>query len=33
LIGFYLVSDCIQRDIRTGVGQIIATTPVSRAAY
>ena len=33
LFGFYLVSDCIQRDIRTGVGQIIATTPVSRAAY
>jgi len=33
LLGFYLVSDCIQRDIRTGVGQIIATTPVSRAAY
>jgi ABC-type transport system involved in multi-copper enzyme maturation permease subunit len=33
LFGFYLVSDCIQRDNRTGVGQIIATTPVSRAAY
>jgi ABC-type transport system involved in multi-copper enzyme maturation permease subunit len=33
LFGFYLVSDCIQRDIHTGVGQIIATTPVSRAAY
>ena len=33
LLGFYLVSDCIKRDIRTGVGQIIATTPVSRAAY
>jgi len=33
LFGFYLVNDCIQRDIRTGVGQIIATTPVSRAAY
>lgn len=33
LFGFYLVSDCIKRDIRTGVGQIIATTPVSRAAY
>ncbi len=33
IIGFYLVSDCIKRDIRTGVGQIIATTPVSRAAY
>jgi hypothetical protein len=33
LFGFYLVNDCIKRDIRTGVGQIIATTPVSRAAY
>ena len=33
LFGFYLVSDCIKRDTRTGVGQIIATTPVSRAAY
>ena len=33
LIGFYLVKDCITRDIRTGVGQIIATTPVSRVAY
>jgi hypothetical protein len=33
LFGFYLVSDCIKRDIRTGVGQIIATTPISRAAY
>jgi ABC-2 family transporter protein len=33
LFGFYLVSDCIKRDIRTGVGQIIATTPVRRATY
>jgi len=33
LFGFYLVSDCIKRDIRTGVGQIIATTPVSRVGY
>jgi len=33
LFGFYLVGGCIQRDIRTGVGQIIATTPISRAAY
>lgn len=33
IFGYYLVNDCIQRDIRTGVGQIIATTPVSRAAY
>jgi ABC-type transport system involved in multi-copper enzyme maturation permease subunit len=33
LFGFYLVSDCIKRDIHTGVGQIIATTPVRRGAY
>jgi ABC-type transport system involved in multi-copper enzyme maturation permease subunit len=33
LFGFYLINDCIQRDIRTGVGQIIATTPISRATY
>ncbi len=33
LFGFYLVNDCIKRDIRTGVGQIIATTPVRRATY
>jgi hypothetical protein len=33
LFGFYLVSDCIERDTRTGVGQIIATTPVRRATY
>ena len=33
LFGFYLVSDSIRRDIRTGVGQIIATTPVRRTAY
>ena len=33
LFGFYLVSDCIKRDIRTGVGQIIASTPISRVEY
>jgi hypothetical protein len=33
LFGFYLVSDCIKRDLRTGVGQIIATTPISRIEY
>ena len=33
LFGFYLVNDCITRDTRTGVGQIIATTPVRRAVY
>jgi hypothetical protein len=33
LFGFFLVNDCIERDIRTGVGQIIATTPVRRITY
>jgi ABC-type transport system involved in multi-copper enzyme maturation permease subunit len=33
LIGFYLVSDCVKRDIHTGVGQIIATTPLRRGTY
>jgi ABC-type transport system involved in multi-copper enzyme maturation permease subunit len=33
VIGFYLVSDCVKRDIDTGVGQIIATTPVRRTTY
>ena len=33
LFGFYLVSNCVGRDVRTGVGQIIATTPVRRGTY
>ena len=33
LFGFYLVKNAIERDSRTGVGQIIATTPISRPAY
>ncbi len=33
LPGFYLVKNAIERDRRTGVGQIIATTPLSRAQY
>ena len=33
LIGFYLVKNCIERDERTGVGQIIATTPVTSLQY
>jgi hypothetical protein len=33
LFGFYLVNNCIGRDIKTGVGQIIATTPLSKIAY
>jgi hypothetical protein len=33
LLGFYLVKDPITRDRRTGVGQILAATPTSNAAY
>jgi len=33
LPAFYLVKDAIERDQRTGVGQIIATTPLSRPLY
>jgi hypothetical protein len=33
LFGFYLVKNTIERDRRTGVGEIIATTPISKAAY
>jgi len=33
LFGFYLVKNTIQRDEQTGVGQIIATTPLTRPQY
>jgi hypothetical protein len=33
LAGFYLVKDAVERDERTGVGQIIATTPLSKPLY
>ncbi|NTU78585.1 MAG: ABC transporter permease subunit [Chloroflexales bacterium] len=33
LFGFYLVKGAIARDEQTGVGQILATTPLSRAQY
>jgi hypothetical protein len=33
LPGFYLVKNAIERDRRTGVGQIIATTPLSKPLY
>jgi hypothetical protein len=33
LLGFYLVKNAIARDIATGVGQIIATTPLRRPLY
>ena len=33
LFGFYLVKNTIERDRRTGVGEIIATTPIRKSAY
>lgn len=33
LFGFYLVKNTIERDLLTGVGQIIATTPVTTVTY
>lgn len=33
LLGFYLIKDSVERDIQTGVGQIMATTPLTRPAY
>ncbi len=33
LVGFYIVKNAIERDRQTGVGQILATTPLSKPAY
>jgi len=33
LFGFYLVKNALERDRQTGVGQIIATTPISKPVY
>lgn len=33
LFGFYMVKNTVERDQRTGVGEIIATTPISRPVY
>lgn len=33
LVGFYLVKGSVSRDYTTGVGQIMATTPLSRPMY
>jgi hypothetical protein len=33
LIGFYVVKNTLERDRRTGVGQILATTPMSKVLY
>jgi len=33
LIGFYIVKDSVERDRATGVGEVLATTPLSKPAY
>ncbi|HVM74472.1 MAG TPA: hypothetical protein VMT75_02445, partial [Candidatus Saccharimonadales bacterium] len=33
LVGFYIVKNSVERDRDTGVGQILAATPLSKAAY
>src|SRR5512143_1718221 len=33
LVGFYIVKGSVNRDYVTGVGQIMATTPLSRPSY
>jgi hypothetical protein len=33
LYGFYLVKNAVERDRQTGVGQIIATTPIGKPVY
>ncbi len=33
LFGFYLVKNAVERDAQTGVGEVIATTPLSAPAY
>ena len=33
LVGFYLISNSVERDLQTGVGKLIAATPVSSSRY
>ncbi len=33
LVGFYVVKNAVDRDRQTGVGQILATTPLSKSSY
>lgn len=33
LMGFYLVKNAVDRDLQTGVGQILATTPLTKPLY
>lgn len=32
-IGFFLVRNAVERDVQTGVGQVIATTPLTKLSY
>jgi ABC-2 family transporter protein len=33
LVGFYIVKNAVERDRRTGVGEILAATPISKPVY
>ena len=33
LVGFYIVKNCVERDRSTGVGQILAASPLAKATY
>ena len=33
LVGYYLISNSVERDLRTGVGKLIAATPLSSLRY
>lgn len=33
LIGFYIIKNAVDRDRQTGVGEIVASTPLSRSSY
>ena len=33
IVGFYVIKNTVERDRRTGVGQILASTPVGRVSY
>jgi hypothetical protein len=32
-VGFFVIKNAVERDRRTGVGQILATTPISKLQY
>ena len=33
MVGFYVIKNTVERDSRTGVGQILAATPINRLSY